>query len=213
MRRTVPPAVLVLALLALPTAPAAAEGFELIPFGGYRSKGDVSVSDPAGLGADLEVGEGELYGVALDIPLAGGLKLELAVSRQQSALSVDPGLFVEGVELGDLDITYAQVGLLYQWQLGQVEPYVGASAGLARLDPQIAGLDAEDRPSGSIGGGVKVFFNDRFGLRFEGRGYGVVLDETFDDDEVCRRRRRDRDCGFDDTLVQAEATVGLIFAF
>jgi hypothetical protein len=199
-----------LALLALP-AGAAAAGFELIPFAGYRTKGDLDVEDPAGLGSDVEVEEGELYGLAFDVPLTQALKLELMVSRQQSALVVDPGLFAEGEELGDLDVTYAQVGLVYQWQLGQLQPYVTVSGGLARLDPRFGGLEAEDRPAGSIGCGLKVFLNPNFGLRFEGRGFGVSLDDSFDDDDRCRRRG-DR-CGYDDTLVQAEATVGLIFAW
>ena len=135
-------------------------GFEIIPFGGYRTNGDVS-SNGRGFdrsSIDLQIKESELYGVAFDIPLAVSLKLEVMVNRQESALEVDPGLVIPGFDLGDLSVTYAHVGLVWQRHQGQVQPYAVVSGGLARLDPQFAGLDAEDRASASLGGGVKVFF-------------------------------------------------------
>lgn len=218
MRRTTPcPSLFALALavavalagaLALPaSAGAQTAGFEIIPFGGYRTNGQVTSSDRFGdiFSTDLQIGESSVYGVAFDIPLAGGLKLELTVNRQQSALEIDPGLTLPGFELGDLSVTYAHVGVIWQWRLGQVQPYIGVSGGLARLDPQFAGLDAEDRLSASLGGGVKIFFSDRFGLRFEARGYAIELNESFDSCRQCGR--------YDNTLTQAEGTVGLIFAW
>jgi len=209
MRRATLCIAIVLAVAATAPSSAAAQtaGFEIIPFGSYRTAGEVSsngrVFDRSSV--DLQIKESELYGVAFDIPLAGGLKLELMVNRQESALEIDPGLVIPGFELGDLSVTYAHVGVVWQARLGQVQPYAVASGGLARLDPQFAGLDAEDRLSASLGGGVKVFFTPRFGLRFEARGYAIDLSESFRD---CR------DCGrYDETLYQGEGTVGLIFAW
>jgi Outer membrane protein beta-barrel domain len=194
--------------LALPSATAAqTAGFEIIPYGGYRTNGVVTSSDRHGdtFSTDLQLAESSVYGVAVDIPLSGGLKLELTVNRQDSALEIDPGLTEPNLRLGDLSVTYAHVGLIWQWRLGQVQPYVGISGGLARLDPQAPGLDAEDRLSASLGGGVKIFFSDRFGARFEARGYAIDLNEKYDNCRQCGR--------YDNTLTQAEGTVGLIFAW
>jgi hypothetical protein len=130
-------------------------------------------------------------------------------NRQDSALTFDPGLFAGEVGLGDVEITYVHVGVLWQWELGQVKPYVVGSGGLTRLDPTAPGVGSEDKPSLSLGGGVKTFFTPNFGLRFEARGYATALDGSFDDDGGrCRR-----DCSYNDTLYQAEATAGLIFAW
>lgn len=208
MRRATLYATLILAACcAIPgTAAAQTQGFELIPYGGYRSNGEVSGrGDLFDDRLDLQIDESALYGVALDIPLGAGFKLELLLNRQDSALRLDPGIIFAGDELGDLSVTYAHVGGLYQWQLGQVQPYAAVSFGLARLDPEFAGLDAEDRFSGSFGGGVKTFFSPNFGLRFEARIYAIDLNESFHDCRGCRT--------YDQFLYQGEGTVGLIFAW
>jgi opacity protein-like surface antigen len=211
MRRTFVVSALALAFalaLALP-GPAVAQtaGFELIPFAGYRTDGTIegSYHDHHSSSPHLKVAESDLYGVAFDVPLTGGLKLELMVNRQDSALKLDPGFLDPEIRLGDLSITYAHVGVLWQWRLGQVQPYVVASAGLARLDPQGSGLSAEDHGSASLGGGVKVFLTPNFGLRFEGRGYAIDLNDSFRDCNDCGR--------YDDYLYQAEGTAGVVFSW
>jgi hypothetical protein len=209
MRRAIPCAVFALAAAcAFPGAAAAQKaGFEIIPYGGYRSNGEVSGrGDLFDDRLDLEVDESALYGVAFDVPLVAGLKLELTVNRQESALNLDSGLIFDAVELGDITVTYAHAGLLWQWRLGQVEPYAGASAGLAILDPRFAGLDSEERFSVAFAGGVKTFFSPHLGLRFEARIYAIDLSESFDD---CR----DYCGGYDEALVQGEATVGLVLTW
>jgi hypothetical protein len=213
MPRTLSAILLLLSFLAAPAAAVAeTSGFELVPHAGWRTRGEIELDEQFDPG--LEVDEGEMYGLAFDIPITRSFKIELLVNRQESALIVDEGLFGVEDEIGDLDISYAHVGVLYQWQLGHVQPFVVASAGITRLDPQFDGLSAEDRPSISIGGGVKVFFTDTFGMRFEGRGYGTALDETFEDDDFCDDFDFDDDeCDTEDTLAQLEATVGLVFTW
>ena len=105
------------------------------------------------------------------------------------------------------------VGMLFQTTDNDVVPFFVASAGITRLDPDVPGADSEERFSMSLGGGVKILFNDHFGLRLEGRGYFTLIDDydsgCYDDDFCC-------DCGYYDSgtsLSQGEASVGMIFAW
>ncbi len=197
--------------------PAAAQGypgysrerFEITPTVGYRTGGELSASDNELFDVDVEIDESDVYGLKVDIPIGvPGLQLELLAMQQESAFVSDRGLFGENIELVDVDISYYHAGLLWQWGAGQVNPFVTVSAGLARIDPDLPRVDAEDRFSGSLAGGVKIFFARNVGLRLEGRGWWTVVDDEFEDDSHCCRDYR-----YDDDLYQIEATAGLILAF
>jgi hypothetical protein len=211
MRRILAPAlVAVTALAGPPRSLQAQPRFELVPIAGYRTGGEIVSEDERrldGLDVDVEIDESALYGLLLDIPIHPNLQIELLANRQQSALRTDEGLFVGGQEIGDIDVSYYHAGLLWQWGRGQANPFVVFSAGLARLDPDVPGADAEDRFSAALGGGVKIYFDRHFGVRFEGRGYWTQLDEDRDR-RCCRRRDYD-----DDYLYQVEGTAGLILAW
>lgn len=195
-------------LFLLPAATFAQPGrFELTPFAGYRLDGDFDAESSDAFDPDLnvEIEESAVFGILLDIPLTPYWQLELLANRQESSFIVDSGLFEPEEELGDVTVTYLHAGILLQWGLGQVNPFLTASAGLARIDPEFEELDADNRFSASFGGGVKVFFADNIGLRLEARGFWTDLDTGFED-------RYDRyDSG--DGLAQGEASVGLIVAF
>lgn len=181
--------------------------FEITPFAGYRLQGDFDASSSNDAFGDLnvEVEEGGLFGVLLDIPLNRNWSIELLANRQETAFIIDEGLFERETELGDVTLTYAHAGLLFQWGYGQVNPFITGSIGLARIDPEFDELDADDRFSTSFGGGVKIFLADNVGLRLEARGFWTDLDTGFDD----RLERYDEGDG----LFQAEGSVGLIIAF
>jgi hypothetical protein len=199
-----------LALAALlPAAASAQPGrFELAPMAAYRLVGDLDVDDTELFDESLEIDESEAFGIAFDIPLGSYLQLELLANRQDTELTADGGLFGSDTVLADIEISYYHVGLLWQFLDGQVNPYIVGSIGLARLAADLPGTDEEDRPSLSFGGGVKIFWSEHVGVRLEGRGYYVVLDEDDDGD----RRRHDR-WENEESLSQAEAAVGLILAW
>lgn len=196
-------------VLSAAAASAQAARFELTPLVGYRLNGPIDITDRDGFvdRTDLQVDEGNFYGLIFDIPLSPSWQLELIANRQQTQLTLDEGLLEPDQNLGDLDLSYYHVGLNYVWGRGQVEPFFGASVGLARIDPKSQRLDPEDRFSAALGGGVKVFFNQNVGLRFEARGYYTDFTTVVDEDD--RHSRRD----FDKALYQGEGSVGLIFAF
>lgn len=184
--------------------------FQITPTAGYRTSGQLTATDRDFLDdADVEVDKSSVFGVIVDIPIGqSGFGIELLANRQKSAFSIDPGLFEPTEELGDVELTYVHGGFYYEWAGGQVVPFVSATAGVTRIDPQFDDLEAEDRASASLGGGVKIFFNRNIGLRLEGRGYWTDLDTRFRDDD---NRRRDREVN--EALYQGEAVAGLIFAF
>ena len=183
-----------------------AEGtrFELTPTISYRSQGEFDLETIDVVSDEAELKEGAAFGLNLDIELNRVLRLELLANRQDTELIEDGGLFGSEQTVGDLEVTYVHIGLLAQFGRGQVQPFVVGSLGVAHLAPDIAGLSDEDRPSGSFGGGVKIRFNDHLGLRLEARTYYVDLDEDDDDHD----RYED-----EDSLVQAEASLGLIIGF
>lgn len=201
-----------LALMALfHLIPAAATAqvnrFEVTPFAGYRLAGEVDNS--AGIGfdfrSDVEIDEGAHFGVMFDIPLTSNWQLELLASRQNTSFSVDEGLLSPSENLGDVNLGLYQAGFLFQWGEGQVSPFVVASLGLARLEPDFPELDAENYLSGTFGGGVKVFFSENVGLRFEGRGTWIDLQTDFDN----RYDRYDSDA----LTWLPEGSAGVIFSW
>lgn len=204
--------ILSFAVLSLAAAGAAQaqNQFQITPTAGYRTSGQLTATDRDFLDdADVEVDKSAVFGVIVDIPIGqSGFGIELLANRQKSAFSIDPGLFEPTEELGDVELTYVHGGIYYEWAGGQVVPFVSATAGVTRIDPQFDDLEAEDRASASLGGGVKIFFNRNIGLRLEGRGYWTDLDTRFRDDD---NRRRDREVN--EALYQGEAVAGLIFAF
>jgi Outer membrane protein beta-barrel domain len=199
-----------LLLLILPgVAYAQKAGFEITPTAGYRFSGSITSYDNYygdRHNSDLKVDEGGAYGVSLDIPLGYRWQLELLANRQSTAFRVDRGLFTPSGKLGDADISYFQVGVLYNWGRGQVVPYFGASVGIAHVEPKFTDLESQDRFAASLAGGVKVFFNRNVGLRFEARGYAADIDTGLNTGGYRSNRSNE-------TLYQGEGSAGLILAW
>jgi hypothetical protein len=197
------------ALLLLPAvAFAQRPRFEITPTGGYRLEGDFEaqsgdVFDP-NLNVDVEASG--VFGLIFDIHLAPNWQLEILANHQQSKFVVDRGLFNPTDSLGDVDLTTLQAGFLFYWDGGgQVIPFITMAGGLTRIDPQFDDLSSDDRFSGSLGGGVKMFLGGNVGIRLEGRGYWTDIGDGYDDCFDCYDSY--------DGLFQGEATVGLIIAF
>jgi opacity protein-like surface antigen len=184
--------------------------FELTPTFSYNFGGTISAEDNYLSDFDLEADDSEAYGVTFGIPLSPWAQIELLASRQQTQLAYDRGLFGGTRGAADFDVTYYHVGGLFQWGNGQIHPYVVASLGVANLNPDMGGASAENKFSGSLGGGVKIFFTDNIGLRLEGRGFWTLLDSNddyyWDDDCYC-------DYGYSNTFDQGQASAGLIIAW
>ncbi|MEM8960339.1 MAG: outer membrane beta-barrel protein [Acidobacteriota bacterium] len=200
------------ALMALPiTAMAQTNSVEITPFAGYRLGGEFSGYDDFRddfFDLGLEIEDGESFGVIVGFPINRDFQIEVFWSRQESELIFDGGLFDPEELVFELDTEYLHGGFLYQWGSGQVRPFVVGSAGITRFSPN-GGVEAteEDRFSVGLGGGVKIFFNNNFGIRLEGRGFGTFVD---DDEAFCDRFG----CyETDEYFTQTEFRAGLILAF
>lgn len=201
-----------LVLAALPAAaqPGAGAGHskvDLTLFAGYRLDGDVQ-GDFIDYGRDLQVDEGEVFGLTLDFALNRNMQIQLLANRQDTELLFDDGLFTGRTTVAGLTLTTVHVGFVYQWTPGQVHPYVVASGGVTNIEPDLPGTSSDSRLSASLGGGVKLKLSDVIGLRLEGRVFVTDVDPSFGDDD--RRRRRNDD---EDLLVQPEGSVGIVFSF
>ena len=203
-----------LVLWLLTPAVATAQVVEVTPSIGFRVGGELDGEIVVPLGSaevDLEAGDSESYGLVIDIGITPNFQLELLLNRQESELLADPGFFREELPILDLDVDYYHVGALYQWTPGQLHPFVTASVGATRFNPDEAGLGQETRFSASLGAGVKIFLNRRLGARFEGRYFSTLLEA--DDDAFCRHSgpcHRHHDGEYFDQFL---GSVGLILAF
>lgn len=199
-------ALILVGLLLIPAATLAqTHRFELTPVAGWRFDGELNVDGDFLGERDVRVDEGASFGIIFDVPLNPNWQLELIANRQNSEFIVDAGLFTPEQSLGDVTVDIINAGILYQWGPGQVQGFFSGGLGIARIEPDRPGVDAESRFSGNLGGGVKVFFAENVGLRFEGRGYWVDVEQGFDD-------RNDR-FRSDEGLFQGEASVGLILSW
>lgn len=180
--------------------------FELTPFIGFRWGGTIFADQSFLFTRDVDVASSPSLGASFGIPLGDtGMKLELMANRQSSELETGTGLFEPDNEVADIDITYLHAGLQIPFARSRnASPYFVVSAGLANLDPQILGVDAEQRFSASAGIGVKVPMSRALSLRFEGRGYYTALEE--DECSFC-------EYFYNQDFYQGEVNAGLVFSF
>ncbi len=187
-------------------APAAAQKIEITPFVGYQFGGWFTDDFASGYSLD-EVQDSATWGLILDFPINRHAQIELLYEVQDTEL--DTLRFHGPAPDLDLDVEYIQAGFLWQWlPSDEVRPFVVGSLGAANLD--LEGGRDETRFATTVGGGVKLFFSDHVGARFEGRFYHILLeddDEVFCDPDAC--------FGYHDTnfMFQFELKAGLVFKF
>jgi hypothetical protein len=183
--------------------------FELTPFAGYRWGGTL-YSNTGLFNQDVDLESSANFGVSLGIPIGNSLKVELLADHSNTNLTTGNGaIFGHNNRVGDIDVNYFHAGLQIPFNTGRgAVPFVVVSAGVANLDPNVAGASSANRFSASAGIGVKVPFNRNAGLRVEGRGFYT---STNNNDYNCHGG-----CyGYSNRnyLYQGEANVGVYFKF
>ena len=145
--------------------------FQIAPFAGYRLGGtfEDQLSE-----AKLDLDDAGSYGLVLNLRESPNTEWELGYSHQSTNVET-AGVTDNGSKL-DLDVEYLQFGGTYIGPHDLARPFMVATIGLAHFDPEASALESETYFAFSIGGGVKLWPANRFGLRLEGRFYGTVLD-------------------------------------
>jgi opacity protein-like surface antigen len=150
---------------------------EITPFAGYRLGGSFDAEDNAtGVDVDVDIDDHASYGLIVNWPAAFNTEYEVFLSRQSTSLDTNAGLFLPGEPvLDDLDISYLQVGGTYLFEGDRAWPFIVATVGASRFEPDSSEFDSETFFSFGIGGGYKIAPSSRIGLRLEGRLLGSYL--------------------------------------
>jgi opacity protein-like surface antigen len=164
MRKSLLLAILACLVLQTGTALAQVQGVELIPFGGYRfSSGLNSIQ-----GVNIDVKDGAAFGVAIDGRMAYNTAVELYYGHWRGDVEVRDNLLGRTVtgELGRDDIMIN--GVWYAMRPGAMtRPYFTAGLGCAIYSAP--GASTTGRFAWDIGAGLRHDFNERMGLRIDGR--------------------------------------------
>ena len=150
-----------------------AQKIEITPFYGYQFNGKATTYN-----GDLNIRDASSYGLMLDVTVRPGMQVELYYSRSDTRAD-----FVEfrgpTYKLTDVSVNYFQLGFLRTVkQIKNVSIYGIGSLGATLFSP--AGKDYKQTPdiyhyedwwlfSLTAGGGAKIMFSERVGLRLEGR--------------------------------------------
>ena len=162
-------ATLVVCLIALGvTSTAAAQTFEITPFGGWRFGGGFADLES---GADLDLDDSLSYGVILSIPWNDPprSRVELIWSRQDTTVS-PPGA---NDPLLDLDVQYLHFGGMVPFKTpnDRLETLISGGVGATFMRPGADGAGSETLFSLSVGVGLLYRASNHIGIRLEARGY------------------------------------------
>jgi hypothetical protein len=207
----VPLSIATVVVSALPgLAHAAGPRFELTPFAGYRMGGSFERPETASSPArDVDLDDGGSWGVDLGLYRDGSSFYELLYSSQSTSMdSSDPAL-----SRVDVQTDYYQFGgtLLFadeQWMV----PYLSLTAGATRFSAD--DYDSETKFSVSLGGGLRLPFNDHVAATLGVRGYLTFVNS--DTNFLCVSGGEESGClvrSSGTTYFQAEAQAGLTLRF
>lgn len=190
-------------------------GLEVTPFIGYQMGGEFDADDDvAGTSADVEIDDAASYGLIVNFPAEANTEWEVWLSRQSTELKT-AGLFVPGEPvLEDLDISYIQAGGTYLLDGQWARPYIAATIGASRFDPEASGFDSETFFAFGVGGGYRVAPTSRIGLRLDARVFGSLV--SSDEAVFCRSTETGSGCLIavsGNVVWQWQVSAGLIARF
>ncbi len=153
----------VLSIVLIP-AGMSAQRIEITPFAGFQFGGNLRIQS-----GDLSVSSGLNYGFTIDVSFTPGGKIEFFYSRQETDLELEDGTTGAVSTLFDMAVEFIHVGVVYEWNLQKVKPFVVLTGGMTRMIPQGVDRESERWASGMFGGGVKTFVSERVGIKAQGR--------------------------------------------
>jgi hypothetical protein len=200
-------------VLLLPTVPSARADVraEITPFVGYRMSGSFDVERSDGTGSEsVDVEDSSAWGVDVGIYATPDAFYEFLYSTQTTNLdSRDPA--IAGV---DVSTEYYQFGGTAffpadQWPV----PYLSLTIGATRYSAD-QGYGSDTKFSGSLGGGLRLPFNENVAATLGVRGYLTLIES--DTSIFCKSDSEGGGClvrSSGSTFFQAEALLGLTVRF
>jgi hypothetical protein len=153
------------------SSPRYENGFTL--YGGYRFGG--SVTDTTN-DAAIDLGSGSSFALAGDIGLDYHRQIELLYSQQRTSLS--HGAFSSQASNRGLTLHNYQIGGTNFIDETGRGLYVMGGLGGTTATPDQVGLNSETFFSGNLGIGWMVPLGVHVGIKFEARGYGILLNHN-----------------------------------
>ena len=188
---------------------------EISPFAGYLFGGTFDRGTTAIFNQDVDVADHFDFGGKVAYNVTSKFGFEAIYTRSETHFEShnhNDGLFggSGNQTLGDLDIDYFLGTMIWNFGHERWVPFASFGAGVAHLVPHVEPIHstADTRFSMTVGGGVKVFFDRHFGMRFEGRYYGTSLP-----DHGCDSHDHHDHCNNNGWLSNGDVTGGLVFAF
>jgi outer membrane beta-barrel protein len=170
-------------------------------FAAGGEKGDVEIGLYAGYGMPDDYGEGPaklnpdddlLYGLRLGYFFSPHWSLELSGQQFSSKTQFDPALSTPDV---DFDINSYRLNLLYNFRPEhKLRPFLTLGAGLEQTD--VGSVLDESDAGYNVGGGLRWFLTNSFGLRLDGRYVSTDVGGALDDRQQ-----------------NVETTLGVLWAF
>lgn len=146
-----------------------------------RSKLELSLQTGYSFGAFIRTYDGDLwlngsmwYGGAIDYLFKRDLAFELSYSYRSGSMDYqpyynygwDPGALDN---LGNLNTHYIQLGTIKTFRKNNIAPFIGGNLGVAIFSPEDTRYDTDVYFAVSGLGGAKIYLNDKFGIRLQGR--------------------------------------------
>ena len=166
--------VLLAVVIVMMATPAAAQGIEIVPFGGYR----IGLSGAAGspfAPVVYDAGGGVSFGALVDAPYGPkkeGLKFEALFSHERSWIEVQQRSAFDPPAKVDVTVDHAMVGGVQEFDTAPGRAFIGALFGLSRF---AAPGEVDVRFTIALSAGAKFFANRHVGLRLDARGYMTIV--------------------------------------
>lgn len=183
----------------------------LTPLGGYTFAG--KFEDEAGA-REVEVEDAAHYGLILNFRESERTQWEVFYSLQETEADLSdlpPGSPAGTLELS---IQYLQIGGTYVGEGLTARPFLAATVGGTRFDPDPLTFDSENFFSFGIGAGWQLQPTERVGLRLEGRLMGTFLGS--DTALFCQTGPEENICAItaeSDMYWELQTSLGFIFRF
>jgi opacity protein-like surface antigen len=192
--------------------------YEVTPFFGARVGGNIDVTQQGNPNVDfLKIKNSEDYGILAGVSLWDNFQAEFMWNRQPTALSAHNPNDGTYTFLSNMNLDSYQADILYHFKGpdSKFRPFIVGGLGVSHFGlPPVNGqnpLGFSNRFSFNLGGGVKYYFTQHFGVRAELRW--SPSQTTQGQTQYC-----DPYYGCSPTMVtnmaeQVQANIGLIFRF